>query len=165
MLARLESLSGVDRAAVDFHGDLLRLTVRDESAVGPATALLAELGYRAELATAADAPAEGAWYDTDSVGELSRVEAGVIADRIVPSFARARSLPAARAEVVRAAVVDALHECFISHALGSGPSLGPFRSSCERAVEERVRPILGTDSAAALARLLNLDMSGDHRSR
>jgi len=139
--------------------------VRGESAVGPATALLTELGYRPEIAAAADARGVDDWYDSGSVGELSRVEAGVIADRIVPSFARAQSLPAAHAELVRGAVVDALHECFISHAIGSGPSLGPFRSSCERAVEERVRPILGTDSAAALARLLNLDMSEDHRSR
>ncbi len=89
----------------------------------------------------------------------------MIADRIVPPLAGAQSLDAAQSARVHAAVVDALHECFLSHHLDSGPSLGAFRSSCERAVEERVRPILGTGSATALARLLNLDMSEDHRSR
>jgi hypothetical protein len=165
VLARLESLPGVDRAEAGYHGDLLKLAVHDENALGQATALLAELGYRAEVATDADTPAVDAWYDINSTGELSRVEAGVIADRIVPPFASARSLDAARSALVRGAVVDALHACFVKHQLGSGSSLGAFRSSCERAVEEGVRPIVGADPATALARLLQRDMSEDYRSR
>jgi hypothetical protein len=165
VLARLEAVSGVDHAAVDYHGDLLKMALRHEGALGPATTLLAELGYRAEIATEADARAVDAWYDTGSVGDLSRVEAGVIADRIVPPFARAQSLSASRSELVHAAVIAALHECFVSHTLGSGPSVAAFRSSCERAVDERLRPILGNAAAAAIARLLSIDMSEDHRSR
>lgn len=165
MLARLEELSGVHHAAVDYHGDLLKLALRDASAIGPATTLLAELGYSAEIADQAEGGAVDVWYDTRSVGELSRVEAGVIADRIVPPFAQARSLTTTQSELVRAAVVDALHGCFTSSALGSGPSLGAFRSSCESAVEVHVRSILGADSAAALARSLKREMSEDHRSR
>lgn len=165
MLARLEELADVDHVAVDYQGDLLRLALRDASALGPATAMLAELGYRAEIADEAEAALVNAWYDTSSVGELSRVEAGVIADRIVPLFEQAHSLSSVQSELVRAAVVDALHRCFVSNALDSGANLGAFRSGCETAIEERVRPILGADSATALARLLNLDTSEDHRSR
>lgn len=155
----------MDHAAVDFSGDFLKLALRDTSAFHLVTALLEELGYRTEIAGQVDAGAVDAWYDTSSVVELSRVEAGVIADRIVPPFAHAQSLSAAESELVRAAVVDALYRCFASSAIDSGPSLGAFRSSCESAVEEQVRPIVGANSAKALARLLNLDMSEDHRGR
>ena len=164
MLARLESLEGVEHAQIDYHGELLRLGLSHDGALAPATNLLSELGYGAGVAAEVDAAAVVDWYDIGSVGDLSRVEAGVIADRIVPPFARSRSLTADQIDRVRAAVVDALHGSFVSHALDSGPSLGAFRASCERAVEGRVRPILGTDAGAALARLLSVDMSEDHRS-
>ena len=98
------------------------------------------------------------------MGELSRVEAGVIADRIVAPFARELNLSQQVTERTRAAIVDALYDCFIRHRLDSGPSLGAFRMMCERAVEDRVRPILGAQPASALARALNRDMSEDHRT-
>ena len=120
----------MDHAAVDFSGDFLKLALRDTSAFHLVTALLEELGYRTEIASQVDAGAVDAWYDTSSVVELSRVEAGVIADRIVPPLAHTQSLSAALS-----------------------------------AVEEQVRPILGANSAKALARLVNLDMSEDHRGR
>jgi hypothetical protein len=91
------------------------------------------------------------------------VEAGVIADRIVPSFAESRKLSRAATAQVRSAVVDALHECFVSSALDSGPSLGAFRLSCERAVEDALRPIVGAEPAREVAALLKTDMSEDHR--
>jgi hypothetical protein len=165
VLARLESLEGVDHAFIDHSGDLLRLSLRDEHATTAAIAVLSELGYRAESASDAGARAVTTWYDTRSVGDLSRVEAGVIAERIVPSFAKTWKLSRAATTLVRAAVVDALHDCFVSHALGSGPSLGAFRLSCERAVGGAVRPIVGPEPAQALAALLNIDMSEDHRGR
>lgn len=165
MLARLEALEDVDRAYVDHRGDLLRLSLHDERAVAPAIALLNELGYGAEPASDAEAGAVEVWYDTTSVGDLSRVEAGVIADRIVPIFAQARTLSSAEATRVRSAVVDALHTCFVSTSLGSGPSLAAFRLSCERAVEDAVRPIVGQGPARELAQLLITDMSKDHRGR
>jgi hypothetical protein len=165
VLARLEALEDVDHAFVDHSGDLLRLSLRDEHAITAAIALLSELGYGAERASDADVRAVTIWYDTTSVGDLSRVEAGVIADRIVPSFAEARKLSAPATSHVRSAVVDALHVCFISNALASGPSLGEFRLSCEGAVEDAVRPIVGREPARELAALLNTDMSQDHRGR
>lgn len=89
----------------------------------------------------------------------------MIADRIVHPFAKARKLSPDTTTRVRTAVVDALHSCFVSNALASGPSLGAFRLSCERAVEGAVRSIVGAEPAHALAALLNTDMSEDHRGR
>jgi hypothetical protein len=165
VLARLEALEDIDHAQVDFSGDLLKLSLRSEHALDLAISALSELGYGAERASAADVDAITVWYDPTSVGDLSRVEAGVIADRIVPPFARARKLSPAATTRVRTAVVDALHDCFVSNALGSGPSLGEFRLSCERAVEDAVRAVVGPEPAHALAALLNIDMSEDHRGR
>ena len=163
MLARLEALDDVDHAYVDHSGDLFRLSLRHERALATAIALLSELGYGAENASDAETRAVDAWYDTSSVGDLSRVEAGVIADRIVPYFAQARQLSPVQTMHVRSAVVDALHNCFVSSSLESSSSLGAFRLSCERAVEDGVGPIVGRGPAAELAELLNADMSQDHR--
>ena len=165
MLARLEALDDVDHAHIDSSGDLLKLSLRHEGTFAPAIALLNELGYAAESASGAETEAVAAWYDTISIGALSRVEAAVIADRIVPPFAQARGLTPAQTAQVRSAVVDALHNCFVSNPLGSGPSLGAFRLLCERAVEDHVRPIVGREPARELAGLLNADMSQDHRGR
>ena len=165
MLARLEALEDVDHAQVDFSGDLLKLSMRSEHALEPAIALLNELGYGAERASDAETRSVGVWYDTTSVGDLSRVEAGVIAERIVPFFVQARTLSSDQATRVRSAVVDALHTCFVSASLASGPSLAAFRLSCERAVEEAARPMVGREPARELAELLRADMSEDHRGR
>ncbi|HEY6204042.1 MAG TPA: hypothetical protein VI056_13505 [Candidatus Limnocylindria bacterium] len=139
--------------------------MRSERALGVAISALNELGYGAERASAAEVEAITVWYDTTSVGDLSRVEAGVIADRIVPPFAKARKLSPGATARVRTAVVDALHDCFISNALASRSSLGAFRLSCERAVEGAVLQIVGPEPAHALATLLNIDMSEEHRGR
>ncbi|HEY8825632.1 MAG TPA: hypothetical protein VIP07_12215 [Candidatus Limnocylindria bacterium] len=163
MLARLEALAGTDHAEIDYRGDLLRLSVVDERALGLAADLLKQLGYEAEGANDADVQGVAAWYGINSVGDLSRLEAGVIADRIIPTFAQTRKLSADHASQLRAAVVDALHNCFVTHPLSSAPSLGEFRLSCLRAVEESVGPIVGAGSARTLAELLNADMSQDRR--
>ena len=164
MLARLEALVGVEHARIDYRGDLLKLALGHEHALGAVSAVLSELGYGAERAAEADAVAVEVWYDLASVGELSRVEAGVIADRILPPFARAHNLRASLTQQLRTAIVDALHDCFVSYALDSGLSRGEFRLTCAQAVEERVRPILDTGSASELARTLAVDMSEDHRT-
>ena len=163
MLARLESLEDIDHAQIDFSGYLLKLSMRSHHALDPAISALKELGYGAERASAGEVEAIRVWYDTTSVGDLSRVEAGVIADRIVPPFAKARKLSPSATTQVRTAVVDALHSCFVSNALASGPSLGAFRLSCELAVEGAVNSMVGPEPAHVLAELLNIDMSEDHR--
>lgn len=163
MLARLESLQGIDRAEIDHQGDYLRLSINHDGALARIAELLKGLGYASDRATDAEVQAVVTWYDIGSVGDLSRVEASVIAGRIVPSFALARKLSPDQTNRVRGAVVDALHDCFVGTALASGPSLGAFRLSCARAVEKGVHPIVGRASARTLAELLNADLNQDHR--
>lgn len=54
MLARLEALAGVEHAAIDYHGDLLKLALSDELARRDVITLLSELGYGAEPASESD---------------------------------------------------------------------------------------------------------------
>lgn len=163
MLARIEDLEGVYHAEIDYRGDLLRLSVSDDLALALTSRLLMDLGYASERASDAEVGGAISWYDNESAGELSRVEAFVIAGRTVPPFATARNLPPDQTERVRSAVVDALHNCFVGTRLASGPSLGEFRLSCVRAVEEGVRPIVGRAAALAIAELVHSDLNQDHR--
>lgn len=164
MLARLEGLAGVDHAEIDYSGDLLRLSVSDDLALAPIADLLKRLGYESAQASDAEVQTVTSWYDNKSVGDLSRVEASVIAGRILPPFALIRKLSPDQTDRVQAAVVDALHNCFVNTPLASGPSLGQFRLSCVRAVEMSVGPILGRGSARTLAELVNADLNQGKRA-
>ena len=163
MLAQIEALENVDHAEIDDRGDLLRLSLSDDVALSRVVALLNGLGYGSDSASDVEARTVIDWYDIGSVGALSRGEAGVIADRILSTFAQNRKLSPAETERTRNAVVDALDDCFVKTPLASGPSLGGFRRSCVRAVEEGLRPIVGPASARTLAELINADMHQDHR--
>ena len=163
MLARVEGLVGVDRAQIDYRGDILRLRLTDDGALAIVTDVLKGLGYESDRASDIDVETVTTWYDRESVGDLSRVEASVIADRILPSFVAIRRLSPGQTDDLRRAVRDALHNCFASTALANGPSLGEFRLSCVRAVEDTARPIVGPASARTLAELLNADLTKDHR--
>jgi ABC-type dipeptide/oligopeptide/nickel transport system permease component len=163
VLARVEGLEGVDHAQIEYRGDFLRLSLSDVDALASTAELLKVLGYESERAGDAEVRTVSTWYDTESVGDLSRVEASVIADRILPSFVLIRKLSPDQTDGVRNAVVDALHNCFVRTALANGPSLGEFRISCVRAVEDTARPIVGPASARTLAELLNADLTKDHR--
>ena len=163
MLARLEALQGVSRAETNYAGDLLRLSIQDEAARGQAELLLRDLGYEGEVVSAEAAPRAIAWYDARSVGELSQIEAGVIADRIVPPFAQEHHLSAGEAPRLRAAVVAALHGCFLRHSTGE-IGTGAFRNECVRVTVEAVRATIGADQARALGEVLDLDLAQDHRS-
>ena len=163
MLARVEGLEGVDRAQIDYRGDFLRLVLTADGALATVADVLKGLGYDSDRASDSDVETVTSWYDLESVGDLSRVEASVIADRVLPSFVATRKLSPGQAGDLRSAVRDALHSCFASTALANGPSLGEFRLSCMRAVEDTARPIVGPASARTLAELLNADLTNDHR--
>ncbi|HEY8823546.1 MAG TPA: hypothetical protein VIP07_01545 [Candidatus Limnocylindria bacterium] len=163
MLARLEDLEGVDHAEIDHRGDFLRLSLSNDHAVALAADVLKGLGYASERASDADVQTVASWYDTGSVGDLSRIEASAIAERTVPTFALTRKLGPDATDRVRRAVVDALHNCFVSTPLASGPSLAAFRLLCVRVVEGSLRPIVGRASARTLAELVNADLHQDHR--
>lgn len=161
MLARLQELDGITLAQTDFSGDHLRLTLNDRRAITRATDMLLALGYVAE--SAADLAVDH-WYDKDSVGDLSRVEAGVIADRVVPAVRLSHELDDDLARSVRSALVDALHRCFIENATSSQPSPS-LRSSCVAAALAAASPIVGAVVAEELAKVVGADMAEDHKAR
>ena len=160
MLARLEELDGIDRAETDFGGDYLRLHLRSRGVVPAATKLLLALGYVAEPT---DTTSITRWYGRDEVGELSRVEAGVIADRVMAKHRTIHALSDEVATALREAVVDALHRCFVTTALTSAPSLS-LRTSCTEATRAAAAPLIGADLADELAALMATDMSEDHKT-
>ena len=112
MLARVEDLVGVDRAQIDYGGDFLRLSLTDDGALAIVTDVLKMLGYESDRASDTDVDTASSWYDLESVGNLSRVEASVIADRVLPSFVATRKLSPRQTDDLRSAVRDALHKLF-----------------------------------------------------
>ncbi len=159
MLARLEELEGIERVETDFAGDYLRLAAREPSALVAAIELLAASGYAAEEVT--DLPIER-WYDRGSVSELSRVEASVIAGRVISALRRRHRLDDHSATMLRSAVVDALHRCFLQTALTALPSPG-LRASAVDATRVAARAIVDAAMAEELAGLIEADMSTDHK--
>lgn len=162
MLARLDQVAGVERAEVDRAGDLLRLTLHPD-ALGRALSALHDLGYEADIDTSAVATT--AWYDRSSVGDLSFIEAGAIAARVVPAFARARTLSAEDTAALHDTVVAALHRCFTQRAVGDDATTGAFRHECVRQVTEAASASIGADAASLLGALLDADLTQDHRDR
>jgi len=159
-LARLEEVDGIDRAETDFGGDYLRLHLRSRETFPIATELLLALGY---LAEPTDTSTVTRWYGRDAVGELSRVEAGVIADRVLTRYRTAHALPDETAVALREVLVDELHRCFVTTALTSTPSLS-LRTSCAEATRAAALPLIGPESANELAVLMETDMSEDHKA-
>lgn len=161
MLARLQELDGIEHAETDFSGDHLRLALTDRTALARATDLLVALGYVAE--PAADLTVDR-WYDRDSVGDLSRVEAGMIADRVIPAVRLRHRLDADLVRALRSALVDALHRCFVEKGISSQPSPS-LRAGCVEAALAAATPIVGATVAEELARIVGADMAQDHRAR
>ena len=112
-------------------------------------ARLYELGFAAGRTT--DSAAERQWYRHDEVGELSREEAAVIAQRVVPAFARANDLPD-RADTLTDLVAMTLHRCFVTNVVHADSPLGTLHGECGRAVEEGTRAQLGAARASELGK-------------
>jgi hypothetical protein len=161
VLARLGELDGVARAEVDHAGDLLRLTL-DRNAVAASLALLRELGHEAEVVDHDVATKTTDWYDATSVNELSFVEAGVIADRVVPRFIREHGVPF-DPTTLRGLVVSALHRSFTERRIDVSASAGAFRHESVGATVAAVGSLLGPEAARAFRALLEADLSQDHR--
>ena len=143
------SLDGVVAAEVDHRGELLRLRLSDPSALDRVHAALRELGYRADEVSEPSAP-DARWYGPAQVSELSREEAGVIARRIVPPFARSQALSTETRDRVRDAVANALYACFTAHTLGAGAPPGELRAACSDAVRDAIADLVGPDAADRL---------------
>jgi hypothetical protein len=159
VLARLEQVDGLNVAETDEAGDYLRLTVRDHRAVSAARDALVSLGYSAEPADEGTRVAR--WFGVRTVRELSLIEAGVIADRVLPQL---RSVTPADAARLRTAIVGALHACFVNTDLTSAPSGQEFRGDCVRQTVAAATPIIGEGVAAEFGRLLDLDMRETHKA-
>ncbi|MEK6207391.1 MAG: hypothetical protein AABM32_07085 [Chloroflexota bacterium] len=158
MLARLEAEVGVNKAEVDRHGELLRIALAPTAEIGPVIARLQELGFIGEIVPEGTTPQR--WYGRNSVGELSAEEAGVIARRVVPKFAREHGL-AGRVEVELISVVTAaLHQCFVTNVLDVSAPTHSLDESCGSAAEVATQSQLGEAHAAALGRAIEADLAG-----
>lgn len=139
MLARLETIDGVEGAEVDHRGKLLRLRLHRDEVLGAVRTALGELGYRAD-----DIPDDGTeivgvrWYGATQIGDLSREEAEVIARRVTPAIAREHGLDTAAGKGLERTVAEALYGCFITHTLGAGVDLGTLRTEASRAVDATI---------------------------
>jgi hypothetical protein len=121
-------------------------------------ARLQELGFIGQVANETSG---GRWYDRDSVGELSAEEAGVIARRVVPRFAREHRIT--DAEVIVNVVTAALHQCFVTNVLEVGTPTHALDDSCGRAVHAATQARLGDELASLLGRAIEADLAG-HRA-
>ena len=161
MLARLQDIDGIAHAETDVTGDFLRLSFTEVSALARATHLLLSLGYIAEPVTDVDV---SVWYDAASVGELSRIEADVIAGRVLRLLRRSNEVDADAMGRLRSGLVDALHRCLLATSLTARPSPG-LRTSCAMAARDSAVPIVGSVVADQLATLVDADMGDDHKPR
>jgi hypothetical protein len=120
--------------------------------------LLSNLGFAAQVVGHADVGA-ATWYGLGSVGELSREEAKVIAQRVVPLFAQQAGLAVGEVESLKDLVATALHACFIANTLEAGAPHGALSSACGRAVEDAALPRFGRDRAVALGNAIQADLA------
>lgn len=156
MLARLDRIEGLDRAEVDHSGELLRLASARPEAFAAVRAAMRELGY--DVTEETMAPPDARWYGSATARDLSREEAGVIAQRIVPPFAGAHGLAPGDADRLRDIVANALYRVFSSHALTQEAAPGALREESLGAVMEEAAPLIGQEAAGALAAALRQDL-------
>jgi hypothetical protein len=156
VLARLQQVDGLEAAEVDHSGELLRVALAGPDALAAVRATMRELGY--DAVEGATAPADARWYSGATARDLSREEAGVIAARVVPPFARLTSLATGDADRLRGIVADALYGVFSTHALHSGADRGTLRGPIFDAVRDAATPLIGADAADALVGALRSDL-------
>ena len=158
MLARLQEEEAVEDAEVDRRGELLRVRLKSPFNISGVVDLLMNLGFAAEVADDADVGASQ-WYGLGSVGELSREEAKVIAQRVVPLFAGQNGVPAGEVDALVGLVAMALHAWIISNTMDTAAPHVALNSACGRAVEDAALPRLGPDRAAALGDAIEADLA------
>lgn len=158
MLARLEEDQAVESAEVDRRGELLRVRLRSSFNVSGVVDLLMNVGFAADVVEHTDV-GSALWYGLGTVGELSREEAKVIAQRVVPLFAQKNGVVVGDVEALVDLVASALHTWIISNTLDAAAPYGVLNSACGRAVEDAALPRLGPDRAAALGNAIAADLA------
>ena len=156
MLARLGAEPYVERAEVDLHGALLRVQLSDTADLTTLLAILEQLGFPAALAD--DDIGQRSWYGADRVGELSRAEGRIIAERVISSFAREHGVDSAAASVLFDSVAQALYRCFTSPERDPSAPASVVRSECALAAQRAAAPVLGPDLAATLGAAIAADL-------
>jgi hypothetical protein len=156
VLARLDQQPGIELAEVDRKGEVLRLRLTSGDVLDRATVLLSELGFAGESMT--HVPDGLRWYGTADVGELSREEANVVAERVVPPFVNGSTLPSSEIDPLSKLVATALHAWFMRHAVGS-ESLASFHRSCAQAVASATLDRLGPERSARLGQAVEEDFA------
>jgi len=157
VLARLLEEPGVETAESDVRGELMRVRLTDGANLDHALRLLERLGFAAALAEGG--VGDGSWYGVDRVGELSQAEGRIIAERVIPPFARDHGLDEGTATKLIQTVARALFECFIDRELTGTASAVAFRSDCRAAVVRVAAPIVGGDLAATLGEAVERDLA------
>ena len=158
MLARLATIDGLIAVEVDHRGELLRLKLTTPALLDRVHSALHALGYRADVDPQPSGPDER-WYGPAGVSELSREEAGVIAQRLVPPFARTEALSAGTADRLVAVVTRALHRCFIGHTLAAGAPPGELRTACSDAVRDAIQELIDADAVERFVAALGRDLA------
>lgn len=148
LLVHLAGVDGVRHAATDRSGTLLRVELRADASVDAIEVALAAYGYsnHRELRPTAG---RMLWYDADGARELSRIEAGTVAERLATALANAGRLADAERPAFLAAAAVGLFEAFVTTPILPGrPST--VATAAARNVRQRVAAVLG-DSLAELA--------------
>lgn len=153
-MARLAEIPGLEQATTDRSGTFLRMRARDVDAVASARAAVLALGHetaelsqdeaRRILSSAAD------WYDMARVRELSREEAGALAEEATSAFERDSRLTGAERERLRSDAADALFASMIAE----DPLTGGRLERALPSIVECARPYLAEQRAARLAAVL-----------
>src|SRR6266446_6354015 len=99
----------------------------------------------------------GRWYGRDAVGELSAEEAGVIARRVVPKFAREHHLR--NTQAIASVVTEALRQCFVANVLEVGTPTHALDDSSSQAVRDATQAQLGDELAALLGMAIQTDLA------
>lgn len=153
MLAQLAERPEVAAIAVDRGGEHLRVRLRDGAPLAPLRDALAALGFASEPVAPGDA---GRWYGPTEVGELSGLEAAVIAARVVAGLGLDAD-PAGAA--LRDALGAALQETFVA-AFGQTAPGAALAAACAAAAERAARPIVGP-RAGEVGAAVAADLAGD----
>lgn len=158
MLAQLEGRADVETAEVDRRGELLRIRLQANSSVSAIRDDLERMGFAAEEPTDTSTT-DARWYGVSDVGDLSRDEGRVIAERVVPPLAISHGLAHDEIAMLSDRVAAALYECFVRHRDTALPP-GGLAVPCGRAVEAATVAFIGPDRAAALGRVVEADLGG-----
>jgi len=138
---------------VDHGGEYLRLRAGDENCISAVRRLLDAAGYVSELLDRRAAlELEGRdlrWYPVAQVGDLSREEAEILAQEIVPAFLHAHSV-GVNAEALQRAVASGLEKCFLARRPHSRGLPTEGAGECGAAVAEAASSLLPAGDAELL---------------